>query len=423
MIWMIRNLCIRFWITAVTGIPAAFAAASLTVDTAPGSGPVIAGALVIILFFFIIDSMFHLMGKKMISRLIKEGASWERAGIMVKSEQCYIKAVRVFDSFLLSPFRSKKTSLALTGSLARFMLTSRRRQSPFSRAVTTYLRLNPSDGDISLLWLKSLFKKERITSEDEELVTRLALVHGDSPRLLPVLTRFFLDLNRTDYSAQKVFRHALDDPALKRHFADRINALIDIEKEAVPEKDMQAFQSPATVKPEKSLQIKQMAVDTAGVLKKAAGKSLSAVTAAASFILLSLVFCRDYVKEREKVQFILKTGITAVTGIFLTVFIITTVTRLVPPKTPKDDPKPIEIPVPKPFTIQVAAYLKQAHAGRYVDRLEKHGITARIKQVEGGGKTWFLVMVSEFENKSDAARYGRELKEQGIIDDFFVNNK
>ena len=45
------------------------------------------------------------------------------------------------------------------------------------------------------------------------------------------------------------------------------------------------------------------------------------------------------------------------------------------------------------------------------------------KKVNGGGKTWFVVRVSEFADKKSAADYGRKLKRQKIIDDFFVNNK
>jgi cell division protein FtsN len=55
--------------------------------------------------------------------------------------------------------------------------------------------------------------------------------------------------------------------------------------------------------------------------------------------------------------------------------------------------------------------------------LKKKGIDAVIKKVAGGGKTWFLVQVSEFTDKKSAEDYGQKLKQNHIIDDFFVNNK
>jgi septal ring-binding cell division protein DamX len=83
----------------------------------------------------------------------------------------------------------------------------------------------------------------------------------------------------------------------------------------------------------------------------------------------------------------------------------------------------IEIQVPKPFTIQVAAYLKQIHADRYAAVLKKKGIVSIVKKVEGGGKIWFVVRISEFTDKSTAAAFGKKLKAEKIIDDFFVSNK
>ena len=82
-----------------------------------------------------------------------------------------------------------------------------------------------------------------------------------------------------------------------------------------------------------------------------------------------------------------------------------------------------EIQIPKPFTIQVAAYLKLKHAETYVGKLKKKGIDAGMKKVDGGGKTWFVVRISQFTDKQSAAAYGQKLKQQNIIEDFFVNNR
>jgi cell division septation protein DedD len=83
----------------------------------------------------------------------------------------------------------------------------------------------------------------------------------------------------------------------------------------------------------------------------------------------------------------------------------------------------IDVPVVKPFTIQVSAYLKKEFADIYVNNLKKRDIEATVKKVDGGGKTWFVVRVSEFADKKSADSYGQRLKQQKIIDDFFVTNK
>ncbi len=48
---------------------------------------------------------------------------------------------------------------------------------------------------------------------------------------------------------------------------------------------------------------------------------------------------------------------------------------------------------------------------------------ARIKQTTAGGKTWYLIHVSEFEDRESAAAYGNQLISEKIIEEFFVSNK
>ena len=91
--------------------------------------------------------------------------------------------------------------------------------------------------------------------------------------------------------------------------------------------------------------------------------------------------------------------------------------------TPEQPSTKIDVRINKPFTIQVAAYLKQSHADRYLAALAEKGITATVKKTGGGGKTWYLVRISEFSDKKSAADYGTRLKAEKIIDDFFVSNK
>ena len=84
----------------------------------------------------------------------------------------------------------------------------------------------------------------------------------------------------------------------------------------------------------------------------------------------------------------------------------------------------IKAPAPElPYTIQVAAFLSLPHAKNYTNKLKKTGLTARYVKVEGKNKTWFLVRISEFKDKSSAAAYGQQLKREGLIKDFFVANK
>nr|NJM02184.1 hypothetical protein [Desulfobacula sp.] len=92
-----------------------------------------------------------------------------------------------------------------------------------------------------------------------------------------------------------------------------------------------------------------------------------------SFLRVSVHRVYGFVKEHERVQFYLKTGVLGIVSIGLMVFIINTVSHMVKPS-PAPAEKIVEkteIPVVKPFTIQVSAYLKKEFADNYVSNLKK----------------------------------------------------
>ncbi len=111
------------------------------------------------------------------------------------------------------------------------------------------------------------------------------------------------------------------------------------------------------------------------------------------------------------------------------IFIANTVTYLFrrPPTVPApitSTTEKVEV-VPQPpmrFTIQASAYLKKDHAEEFQKKLKKKEISAKISTAEGGGKIWYLIRIEQFATKAGAAKYGAALKEQGIIDDYFVDN-
>jgi hypothetical protein len=130
-----------------------------------------------------------------------------------------------------------------------------------------------------------------------------------------------------------------------------------------------------------------------------------------------------WIRMNERTGLVLKMGFFGIISICFLWFMVNTLSHMLQSKTPEKEAIIVQDKVRMPFTIQVAAYLKQIHADRYVDSLRKRQIEADVKRTEGGGKTWFVVRVSQFADKKSAAAYGVKLKQQGLIDDFFVNNR
>jgi cell division protein FtsN len=118
----------------------------------------------------------------------------------------------------------------------------------------------------------------------------------------------------------------------------------------------------------------------------------------------------------------LKTSLLVIFAGWLLFFMAGTVSHLFQSDLAEKKNQPVVAQLAKPFTIQVAAYLKQSFADRYVQELTEKGLDARVKKVKGGGKTWYVVQVSQFKDKKSAAAFGSTLKQQKIIDDYFVNN-
>jgi cell division protein FtsN len=93
-----------------------------------------------------------------------------------------------------------------------------------------------------------------------------------------------------------------------------------------------------------------------------------------------------------------------------------------PSKVVETAPIPVVAPITDPFTIQVAAYLKETDAKRYVEQLKENEMDAYWTRASGGGKTWYQVRVSHFKTKAEAKAFGEALKMRGVIDDYYVAN-
>jgi hypothetical protein len=420
MIWILRNISVHLWITTLFAIPLSFYLLPGLAEFFPGINPLITGVVTIAGVIVIISFLMDFTAKKIITNLIKEGHVWERSGILNKADKNYTKALRIYDTFLLWPFTSKKTAQRISGAIAKFNLNSSVENKNFKLGTLVYLKINPEDRDIALLWLTRLRKSNIVTSFEQEILSMLAQRYYSDKILSILILDIFLGLEREDFTAKKLYQHVLSDPELKHGHAKKIEALIGKPEDTLQkEVSFQFFDK----KPVRKVEIgKKVQVFT----KKGVSFLLSLwsfVGGSFSFLMLSGAKVYTYIKQNERTRFYLKACfLTMISGLLL-FFMVSTISHTFKSRTIEKEKIKIPIQVFKPFTIQVAAYLKQKHAKRYVGILKKKEIDARIKKVYGGGKTWFVVRISEFTDKKSAVAYGRKLKKQKIIDDFFVNNK
>lgn len=435
MIWRIRNISLIFWLTTIIVIPIAFIILPGLIGVFPGVNPIVFISVFFIFVGSVVSLLNHLLVRRIIFDLIREGQVWERSGITHRAEKKYNRAIRVFDSFLFWPFRTGPVILHMVKTVARFQLNSGIENENFKLAVTTYLKINPLDKDISRLWLKQLRNAGIITTTEQEVLSLLAENHETDEKLLPLVADILLGLGRSDFMARKVYNQILQLPMLKGRYENRISSLIGHDKEERYEDDIILSKS---VPSERRMQtifyhmgsainnlfktlgkVKIIAI----LFKSLIVKFIKWFGNLVSFILLNLVRAVEFFKIHDQVRFYIKAGCLVLISGWLIYFMVGTITHLHKPAPKKPEQKPVVEQIPKPFTIQVAAYLKQKHADRYVAELKGQGLDARIKKVAGGGKTWYVVRVSSFADKESAAEYGRRLKQEQVIDDFFVSNK
>ncbi len=161
MIRGMRNISVRLWLSLMVAVPAGFYI--MPWFSRFWSGPGIMGAFFCFsaMCYTGISVLLHLAGIWLIQKRIQEAEIWEQAGIPARAEKKFLQAVRIYDSFLLSPVRFREAAPMITRALARFALTFNRNNGHFSQAVRVHLASNPHDEVLAVLWLKQVGREEK----------------------------------------------------------------------------------------------------------------------------------------------------------------------------------------------------------------------------------------------------------------------
>jgi len=468
---VLRHITLRLWISLILGTPLAFGGMPLVNQFLPGHEPLVALGILATLYF-VSGYLMTRTGEWLVLASVKQALTWERAGLVRRSEEKFLKALRLYDTPLISPFREKRVALILAGALAKFSLTFSRINPLFERAVTAFLRMAPDEEEIALLWLKRISKGGHPGKEENEILTLISDANPNHPEIGELAADILYASARNEFKAKKVhgalkknfglgqetFSHmGRDDFAgrdretlsgrVQETLADRGRETLahmdgnfagmgeSLGSEAnFPTSELQGFDilpnsgfSTRARQPKGSNSLRPSYVP--GARKKNPGvvvaivKSIlggGAIIFQGLGALLKAVY--SFFVRRKLLAKTVKWITALVVFALFAGFVVNTMFHLfhtTPPIVEVD--KPV-VDIPKPFTIQVAAYLKKSHADIYVEKLKKKGLDVYIYNADGGGRTWFIIRIAHFENRESATEYGNELKRQHLIDDFFVDN-
>ena len=479
MIQLLRYLAIRLWLLLIWGLPAGLWLLPRAVVWVPGLSPVMAMSAFLAAGGILQGLILDLAGRQRILGLIREGELWEQAGVRPRAEELFVKAVRIFDSALISTWAGRRLSPDLTRAMAGFYLTGPTRYPGFRPAAARYLLYSPEDETLALLWLDRYlldFRESTGDSLTRAVLTALAQAHHGHPKIARKLAGPFLEQGRRDLPAKRLYRSVLKmmetgRAELSQERKEQIEALLAEETLAGPGRKSEAesgLQEPEvtlsdpdgptlgdrlgsrefseTVLPSLQSAGRQTGRAAARILGRSVGMAGTAAlglgrgmtwgvsragTGAGTLTrAIGGVIGREAGKTGAVKKGTVKKGVKIVLisalALWLGIFLWSSLTHML--KSTSTEPVAhqadgtVSRRVSGPFTIQVAAYLKEIHADRYVQVLREKGVTAHVKKTLGGGKTWFLVRVSTFGTKEAAAAFGKKLKAQGKIDDFFVSN-
>ena len=480
MIHALKHIAIRLWLTILIGSLAALAFLQALQMPLGLEWAFTLAVPVFVAVFYAIGWLFNRFGMNLVQRLINEASVWERAGKPPQAEKLFRKAVAVFDSFLISPFKKERRARRLTGHMARFYLTQTHISPEGGDTIVAYLKMRPEDQAVAEAWLQRLENRDRNPKELESLLFSLGKSQSDSPKIQTLIARRYLSEGRTDFQALQTYRRFIEnnktpDESMIIHIAElfykkrRVDAwalqtyltaykldrkrrhlihgiaaclhgtqpdssdstyfeeagsLLSKIDETALKKLAAGFKPPAS--PAEKPVISPKPGPVKALAKTILGAARAFTTGIASAVALSAAMPRAMyrrIREYPNLKPILRWTAMGLAGAGLMMLVINTASYLMQSR---PEPEKVETPpavvITDPYTLQVAAYLKIEHAEKYVAQLKDLDLDAYWTKAQGAKSKWYQVRLSHFADKASARAYGDSLKTRGIIDDYYVAN-
>jgi len=480
----LRHTAVCLWLSLLIGGIAGFWVLPvlqpvLGIDAMPF---VVAGALaaVYVLILWAADRI----GLSRVTRLMRSAGIAEREGRSAEAEEDYREALAGLDRFWVSPADRRSVLNHLAGRLARFYLAQARLVPAAEDFITQYLSLYPGDEEVAEQWVRLVEDRGGLREEHQDLAARLGSAHPRNAAVQHALARLYLALERTDYPALRSYRRVCDAQGrAPAEFCEDLARLMRRDRRSdewaqqiysqqqglAPASDLSASRRPSHLhrieaddseaaegeiplpvdewdQPEAAFRM----AGEAGALEeeetevraslftgspaawpslyrlaKVAGSGLHAVLEGvrgfARGIWKSARLAFQFRVVRRALGVLMIAGVAG-GGIWIVIHTLDLFDRGPVPPAGSERSAPVAAAAMDPYTLQVAAYLKQDNAFKLVEELKGKGLDAYWTETSSGGKLWYQVRISHFPDQQTARDYGRNLKWQGLIDDFYVTN-
>ena len=477
----VKHLAVRMWMVLVLGGVAALVVLPPFARAAGPNWMILPVVCFFALAYWLVGTGFTAIGHRRIFRLMEEAKVWERAGMPREVRVALAKAVSTLDSFLFSPSARKGPAKKLLAQTARFQMAQTVTDLPSDDVVEAYLLSFPHDREVAAKWLDGVLAEKTVTRQTHDIVARIKEAHAQDEAMLQSAARFFVNERCCDLTALQTYGQLIDANTsipnelirdmtalfLSQSRADRLALRVYLtcfERGGRSPILMQGLAAcAATIRPgpltvrllkradsalakvqqtERIRMAESFFPETEELSASGSKKRLRNIQQATGLLLkdlwaamrslsgrLAAVCSLHWQKLSIRVRSaqgkrIAKWATLCVFAAGVTWLVINTILHLSTPSTRivEKTPIPVVSTVTDPFTIQVAAYLKEEDARRYVKQLTENGMDAYWTRASGGGKNWYQVRISHFKTKSEAKAFGETLKARGVIDDYYVAN-
>lgn len=413
------------------------------------------------------------LGLKQVKRRLRAAEDAEREGRPEAAEAELRDALAVLDRFWVSSAVRRRSATAVSARLARLYLARGGAEEGAADFVDAYLMQVPQDEEAAESWAVQAERQGGLAESQQALAGRLCRRHPQNAAIARAAARLFLSLERSDYEAQQCYRRVWEDggdlPDLRAALALALGH--PSAGAAGPVRPDSAARPPAAARPaprpvpddarppepmdeetseapfrmtlgsttaededERPAQpVRPKTTNAARALgrlgRQAAAGTLCGLRrgwAAMVCAAPSLRAAWRMVATRQVLGAAVVAGLGAVVVWMVAVVMDDVFNRETDgPVSTIAAPEP-QVPATdftlNPFTLQVAAYLRQENALKLVDDLKRKGLDAYWTETSSAGKVYYQVRISHFPDQQAARDYGRTLRGKGVIDDFYVTN-
>lgn len=472
---LFRHFSVRLWMTALCGVLLCVLVLPQWQRLAGLEWIALPVTIVFVGVFLFVGWIMNQIGMIVIRRQISEATVWERAGMVAEADGAFEGVKSAHDSFWFSPLQRQRNAEWVSGRLARFYLAQPYLSTVGRHVVNAYLNICPEDDAVAQGWIEAAMRSEAPLPDEHDLAALIGQTLSSNETVQQLLAELYLSHRRCDFEALQTYRRVwrstsgdaselvrpLCDLLLKEGFindwalslylqghAGGDAACIEglaaghcwLKANTANHHDLEAAKEALAHLSDD--QVRELA-ERFQPIESAPSERAVSESAKSSAIALQLMLrritgiCRQagasaHRQGHRMVAWALKKpakarwwGAAAVAAAVCALVLIEQWPSK--PDLPEVPPSidPLETHpqvVTDPFTIQVAAYLKQEDAQRFVDGLKEEGVEAFFTQAKSANRKWYQVKVSHFTTKEAARAYGESLKTKGLIDDFYVAN-